>query len=263
MPQGLSLSHYKAALFDVDGTLVDSLEVFVRGLTDTYRHYLGFSPERDELLTLCGIPLHQQMQMFQETPPPPNRVVEMVNFAIDRYHVHQNEELIFAEAVEALRLCRQAGLKTALVTSKNTRELEHFLDRFSAADFVQCTVCASDVTHPKPHPESAILACQRLHVSPEDAVMIGDSIFDLQCAKRAGVTPIAVGYGASKSAALFAESPAAFFATPSDLLEWVRSTLPITSCQERKQTNLKLTTKLQSNLKRSPNASLGQPLPSR
>lgn len=234
MPQGLSLSNFNAALFDVDGTLVDSLEVFVRGLGDTYEHYLGFRPARAELLSLCGVPLHRQLQLFQATPPSDEKLAEMVEFAISRYKVHHEMEYVFDDAVETLRICQRAGLRTALVTSKNAVELEHFLSRFDAVDAIDTAVCASDVHHPKPDPEAAILACRRLQTEPSQAVMIGDSVFDLRCARDAGVTPIAVGYGASDHATLLAESPAAYFETPRDLLEWAQASLLETSCPERK-----------------------------
>ncbi len=234
MPQGLPLSDYRAAFFDVDGTLVDSLQVYVQGIGDTYEHFLGKRPAKSVLLSLCGIPLHKQLEMFQETPPSSEKVAEMVDYAISRYKIHQSMEFYFDDAVKALQLCHRAGLQTALVTSKNAVELEHFLNRFDAIDAIDTAVCASDVINPKPAPEAAILACERLGIRPNEAVMIGDSVFDLRCARDAGVTPIAVGYGASDRETLLAESPAAFFETPAELLSWVQQSLLETSCQERK-----------------------------
>jgi pyrophosphatase PpaX len=236
MPQGLSLSNYKAALFDVDGTLVDSMGVFVNGLGDTYERFINQRPDREALLSLCGIPLRRQLQMFQEIPPSEEQLDEMVLYAISRYAAHQELERNFQESVEALRLCHRAGLRTALVTSKNSVELERFLSRFVATEAIDASVCASDVYQPKPHPESAFLACSRLGVEPAQAMMIGDSVFDIRCARQAGVTPIAVGYGASDQSTLCAESPAAYFETPADLLDWVRQSLLETSCQERRKT---------------------------
>jgi len=237
MPQGPSLTAFKAVLFDVDGTLVNSMGVFVNGLGDAYERYLGHRPNCETLLSLCGIPLRRQLQMFQEVPPTPEKLEEMVDYAIDRYGVHEGLERTFEESVESLRACHRAGLRTALVTSKNAVELARFLKRFVAADAIHASVCASDVHQPKPHPESAFLACSRLGVEPKEAVMIGDSIFDIRCAREAGVTPVAVGFGASDRATLLAESPAAYFETPADLLGWVQLSLLETSCQERRKTN--------------------------
>lgn len=237
MPQGPSLSNYKAVLFDVDGTLVDSMGVFVNGLGDAYERYIGYRPDRETLLSLCGIPLRRQLQMFQDNPPTEELIDEMVDYAISRYGVHDSLESTFHDSVESLRMCHRAGMRTALVTSKNSTELKRFLARFAASEAIDASVCASDVHQPKPHPESAHLACSRLGVEPAQAVMIGDSVFDIRCAREAGVTPIAVGFGASDQSTLTAELPAAYFETPADLLEWVRQSLLEPSCQERRKTN--------------------------
>lgn len=234
MPQGLSLSQFKAALFDVDGTLIDSMGLIVRGLGDTYERFVGHRPSDEEIRSLIGMPLHKQLGLFQDVPPSAERLRKMVEFAMSRFEENADLETSFEESVETLRLCHRAGIKTALVTSKNATELRLFLKRFTSADAVVTAVCASDVHQPKPDPESAILACRRLGVEPHEAVMIGDSVYDLRCARHAGVTAIAVGYGASDRETLLAESPSAFFETPKHLLEWARESLLETSCQERK-----------------------------
>jgi pyrophosphatase PpaX len=235
MPQGLSLSTFKAALFDVDGTLVDSMSFVIRGLGETYERFLGFRPSDSEIRSMVGTPLSNQLKLLKaETSP--QKLSEMTDFAVDYFANHHHEERIFEESVETLRMCRRAGIRTALVTSKNAIELEQFLDRFIATNAIDATVCASDVHHPKPDPESAILACRRLQVEPSQAVMIGDSVFDLRSARDAGVTAIAVGFGAADRATLLAESPSAYFETPRDLLDWAQQSLLETSCQERKQT---------------------------
>lgn len=233
MPQGFSLSNFKAVLFDVDGTLVDSTRVIVTSLGNTYERFLGTRPADADIRALIGTPLHKQLRLFQSTPPSEDRLREMIAFAIDQFEQSKDLETTFAPSVEVLRACHRAGMKTALVTSKNAVELELFLQRFSGADAINATVCASDVHQPKPDPESAALACRRLDVAPREAVMIGDTVYDVRCARDAGVTPVAVGFGASDHEPLLAESPAAFFPTPEALLEWARESLLETSCQER------------------------------
>jgi len=233
MPQGFSLSNFKAALFDVDGTLVDSTDVIVRSLGDTYERYVGIRPGNDKIRALIGMPLQSQLRLFQSTPPSDDRLSEMISFAIGRFESNKSLETTFDASVEVLRMCHRSGIKTALVTSKNAVELELFLQRFPGADAVDETVCASDVHQPKPNAESAILACRKLGVAPHETVMIGDTVYDMRCARDAGVAPVAVGFGASTIESLLAETPAAFFETPELLLEWARESLLEYSCQER------------------------------
>ena len=233
MPGGLTLSPFKAVLFDVDGTLVDSLETILRGLGDTYERYLGYRPDRETIQSLIGMPLSEQLPMFLETPPSEQELSEMTAYTIERYRVHEEHEVLFPAAVEMLRLCHTCGLKTALVTSKNEEELSGFLKRFSGAPFVHATVCASDVHQPKPAPDSALLACKRLGVEPHEAVFIGDSVYDMRCAKDAGITRVAVAYGAAKRDALEQEQPDLLLNSPEELLQWAQSSLIETTCRER------------------------------
>lgn len=234
MPEGLALRCFKAALFDVDGTLVDSLPALVGGLGDTFERFAGQRPSDDDIRALIGLPLRTQLRMMGLPEPEPAQLQTMVDFAIDRFEANKHLERPIEGAIATLRLCRRLGIRTALVTSKNERELAGFLPRFAAADAVDTTVSASDVAHPKPDPESARLACARLGVAPEEALMIGDSIYDLRCARDAGVTPIAVAFGAAPRSALEAERPAALFETPEALLQWAESTALVTPCPERK-----------------------------
>jgi len=153
---------------------------------------------------------------------------------MSRFEEYKDRERVFPAAIETLKLVHRCGIKTAFVTSKSAPELALFLNRFPAADAVDTMVCASDVVHPKPHPESALLACERLGVSPEHAFLVGDSIYDLRCAKAAGCTPIAVAYGSTPLPTLASEDPAALFETPEDLLAWTEQGLLQATCPERK-----------------------------
>ena len=100
-----------------------------------------------------------------------------------------------------------------------------FWPQFPASDCVDAYVCSSDVSRPKPDGESARLACERLGVRPQRAVMIGDSVFDIQCARAAGVAAIAVSYGSTNLSTLREAMPDAVFETPDALLEWVQSSI--------------------------------------
>ena len=233
MPHGPQLDRFEAVLFDVDGTLVDSIDVIVRGLGDTFEKFFQVRPCDAEIRSLIGLPLSKQYGKYMTTPPTEQEVAEMSRFTLGRYEFHHRTEKWFEPAVETLRICHETGVKTALVTSKNRQELSAFLPIFPGAPFVHTSVCASDVSHPKPDPESALLACERLAVDPTRAVMVGDSTFDMRCARRAGATCIAVAYGAGSRETLLAEEPDYLFDTPEELLAWAKSAFLQTSCAER------------------------------
>ena len=212
-----------AILFDIDGTLVNGLSMIVAGLGDAFEKYGSHRPDDAEILSLIGIPLAEQMNRFGCSPKDEAEREAMIQFTIERYQAHAHLETEYTEAIEALKLASKSNIKIALVTSRNAQELANLNDSFSAWDYVQAAVCASDVTKPKPHPESALLALSKLDGTKEDTVFIGDSIFDLKCAKSAGIRCGAVLYGAGRKEDLLAEAPDLIFTTPLDLLEWVQT----------------------------------------
>lgn len=223
MPTGLPLPDLRAVLFDVDGTLIDSLAAVVPAIAETVQAHLGHLPGDAEVLALIGRPLREQAIVFgADEALAPTMVVQM----IERMEANSHLERRYDGAVETLALAHARGLSIALVTSKSAPEIVPFLERFSHAEHVDTVVCASDVSQPKPDPESARLACARLGVEPHQAVMIGDSVYDLRCARGAGVMAVAVAYGAGAREALVAESPDLLFDTPEDLLAWAHTALP-------------------------------------
>lgn len=216
---------WDAVLFDVDGTLIDSLEVIVEGLRETYRRFLDLHVPREEILAVIGRPLREQVGLFSPIPLSEDQSRKMVEYAVQAFAERKALEREFVPAVDALRACKAAGLKTAVVTSKSQPELDLFLQEFSGATALDAAVCASHVVHPKPDPESALLACRLLGTLPERTVMIGDSVFDVRCARSAKCYSVAAAYGSASREALEAEAPDVLVESPEALLKWVGRSL--------------------------------------
>jgi pyrophosphatase PpaX len=234
MPGGPFPSNMKAVLFDVDGTLVDTLPALIKGLGDAYERFNGWRPSDREIEALIGMPLREQLALFRDEAPGDDELRKMMAFTIDRFEENKDLERFFEPAIQMLRLCIDYGLKTALVTSKSDVELNLFLKRFEEGRRVHTAVCASDVANPKPAPDSALLACERLGVKPEEAIFIGDSVYDMRCGKSAAMPVIAVTYGSGTREALSAEEPDLLLNTPDELLEWAENTILRTPCLEKR-----------------------------
>lgn len=215
----------RAVLFDVDGTLVDSVDGLVRGLHDAFVKFGSPETTPEQIQAMIGTPLSEQMRLACGPDAPESLIEDAMRYTLERYAVHGGTLKLFQPAVDVLVACHAAGFKTALVTSKNADEIAVFQPKFPAMHAVGTVVCASDVAQPKPAAESALLACARLGVEPSQALFVGDSIFDLRCAKSAGCAAIAVSYGAMPAERLLAEAPEAHFATPDALLAWFQSTI--------------------------------------
>lgn len=230
----LSSRPFEAVLFDIDGTLVDSVEMVVAGLADMYERYTGTRPADEAMRALMGMPLSEQVKLMPGGSPSPELAAEMADYAIDRYVAHEALESPFEEAVAALRTLISAGTPVALVTSKNARELEDFIARFPEAALVGAAVSASDVTRPKPAPDPVLLAATRLGVDPGACVFIGDSRFDIAAGRAAGATTVGVLYGSGTREELVASQPDFLLGTPEELREWLAVRIaPAAAPQER------------------------------
>lgn len=212
------LARTKAILFDVDGTLADTVPMILAGLGDAYEIFLGSRPDDAVLRTLIGRSLVDQMNLFGLGESDPDGVRDRVAYAMDRMRHHKAGCRLFEPMQQALELACRVGLQTALVTSKNREELDEFLAAFPALSIVTTTVSADDSARPKPAPDPFLKACERLGVHPSEAIVIGDSPFDLGGARDAGIPSIGVTFGAAKRDELTEYGALDLLDDPADLL---------------------------------------------
>lgn len=211
----------RAVLFDIDGTLIDTVDLIVRALDYTYRKHLGVSLSREELRRLIGLPLKVQMHYLDEriTGDAPHKQMEADEVAF--YAAHRHLERVIPEAVQAVQIAYRKGYAVGLVTSKNREELQLVLPKLQLDAYVDAIVTADDTERHKPNPDPVLKALELLRVRPEQAIYIGDTVFDISCGRAAGVQVAAVAWGAHLPEDLRAAQPDYYFETPADLIEWV------------------------------------------
>ncbi len=184
-----------AALFDFDGTLVDTTEMIFQSMRHATSCVLGRDDfSREELLANVGQPLPRQMEILD---------AEKAELLLEAYRAHHEEhhDALIAEfpgVDEALYRLRAAGVRVVVVTSKRRRSVEMALAKFPGLDLVvDLFVTMEDTTEHKPHPEPLLKGLELMGDVPmEQAVYVGDSPFDVQAAKAAGLTSVAVSWGA-------------------------------------------------------------------
>jgi phosphoglycolate phosphatase len=186
---------YKLAIFDFDGTLVDSAPGIVDVMVDVVKEY-KFSDETLELWKhLIGIPLLRQTEILF-----PDHSHEFHEEVTQRYRDIYDHKAVaicppFPDLEPMLQSLREAGILMTIATSKRRHLVEAVLDFHRLSDFFQMVVGAQDVSHHKPDPESVQITVDRLGIQLSDTVVIGDSTFDLEMAKNAGVDAIGVTTG--------------------------------------------------------------------
>ena len=195
-----------AALFDFDGTLVDTTEMIHQSMRHAASSVLGRDDiPRETLLANVGQPLPRQMELIDDER------AELLLEAYRQHHEEHHDDLIgeFPGIEEALTRLRSAGIRVAVVTSKRLVSVEMALKNFPGLrDVVDRFVTMEDTTEHKPHPEPLLRGLELLgNVPKEEAVYVGDSPFDVEAAKAAGLTSVAVSWGAFSEDTLRASEP--------------------------------------------------------
>jgi pyrophosphatase PpaX len=182
-------------LFDLDGTLVDSIELILGSARFAFDGYAGRVPSDDEWRALIGIPL---VDSFRAHVADEAEVARLV----DRYREYQlanHDRLVRAYdgIVDVVRGFAAAGHPMALVTSKADWLAQRALAYVGLDAAIPVVVGCDTCTRHKPHPEPVERALALLGASPHDAVFIGDSPHDVESGRAAGVRTIGVTWGAS------------------------------------------------------------------
>jgi pyrophosphatase PpaX len=185
----------KAALFDFDGTLVDTTEMIYQGMRHAASTILGRDDiPRETLLANVGQPLPRQMELIDAERS------ELLLEAYRQHHEENHDALIqeFPDVEKSLSRLRSAGVKVAVVTSKRQLSVEMALKNFPDLRYVvDRFVTMEDTTEHKPHPEPLSRGLELLGGVPkENAAYVGDSPFDVEAARAAGLTSVAVSWGA-------------------------------------------------------------------
>jgi pyrophosphatase PpaX len=195
-----------AALFDFDGTLVDTTEMIHQGMRHAASTVLGREDiPRETLLANVGQPLPRQMELIDA-----ERAALLLE-AYRRHHEENHDALIeeFPDVERSLSRLRSAGVKVAVVTSKRQGSVEMALKNFPALrSVVDRFVTLEDTREHKPHPEPLLRGLELLGGVPKDeAAYVGDSPFDVEAARAAGLTSVAVSWGAFSEEKLRAAEP--------------------------------------------------------
>jgi pyrophosphatase PpaX len=195
-----------AVLFDFDGTLVDTTEMIHQSMRHATSSVLGREDiPRETLLANVGQPLPRQMELID------TENAESLLEAYRSHHERHHDALIreFPGVEESLSRLRSAGIKVAVVTSKRRVSVEMALEIFPGLrNVVDRFVSLEDTTHHKPHPEPLLRALKLLGGIPKErAAYVGDSPFDVEAAKAAELTSVAVSWGAFSEDALRASGP--------------------------------------------------------
>ena len=187
-------------LFDLDGTLVDSIELILRSGRHAFEGDPGRIPTDDEWRAAIGRPLAAMFRGVTDDEADVDRLIARYR----EYQLEHHDRLMRAYdgVVPLLQSLAARGHAIALVTSKVEWLAHRALQHVGLGDAIFVVVGCDSCTRHKPDPEPVERALALLGASPGDTLFIGDSTHDIEAGRAAGVRTIGVSWGAFSRKAL-------------------------------------------------------------
>jgi HAD superfamily hydrolase (TIGR01549 family) len=177
---------FSGYIFDVEGTLVDCVRQNLLSLQESLANF-GATVPYEILQLYSGLDGDQTLQLIAPamSAEERKRVLEAKEKVYDGKYLAMAKP--FAGVRDVLEAIAKAGGRIALATDCKGPELKHYRSLLDADDLISCVACGDDVEHGKPDPRLVGLAVRRLGVSVKQAIMIGDTPYDAEAARSAGV----------------------------------------------------------------------------
>lgn len=204
-----------AVLFDLDGTLIDSIELILNSARHAFQGRDGHIPSDAEWLTGVGIPLVAMFQRYTKS----DAEVDALIAKYREYQLEHHDRLVrcYDTVTETVDFIRAAGHPVAIVTSKSTWLARRGLDHVGLGSHFDVIIGCDSCDRHKPDPQPVHVALERLGYAPSDAVFVGDSVHDVHAGNAAGVISIAALWGPFGREDLVASRPQYFLERLADL----------------------------------------------
>lgn len=192
---------WSAVLFDLDGTLADSVELILHCYRHTMETHLGRALPDERWLATIGTPLSEQLREFGRSDDEAAAMLE--TYVSFQRTVHDGMVRSYPGVADVLDVYRDGGTPVGVVTSKRREMAVRTLECCGLDSYVQVLVGADDVERGKPDPEPVHAALDALGVEPSRSVLfVGDSPFDVAAGKAAGIRTAGALWGPFEREAL-------------------------------------------------------------
>ncbi|QDC44003.1 HAD family hydrolase [Methylophilus medardicus] len=213
------MKQFDLIVWDWDGTVADSTGLISQALIQAAQE--AGLPELSEsrARSIIGLGLRESIQvLFGDIPA--SQAQALATHYQRNYYANENNILLFAGIAETIVALSKKGIKLAVATGKGRRGLNTALQQSGLAKYFHATKTV-DECFSKPHPQMLDELMDELVAMPARTLMIGDSQYDLQMGKNAGVMTAAVSYGSQTAAHLSQYSPDYLFDDVATLSAWL------------------------------------------
>ena len=215
MPEVPGSAGFDPVVFDLDGTVVDTVELIVESFRYATRTVLGTVLPDDVITAGVGQPLMTQMERLSA------RHARELYDVYREYNHRRHDELIrgYSGIAELLDALRAAGRRLGIVTSKSRDTTQMAFRAVGLDDRFEVVVTASDTDEHKPSPVPLLLCLERLRAPAAGSIYVGDSPVDIVAGVAAGMATAAVAWGVFGKEALMAVAPDYWVEAPRELLD--------------------------------------------
>jgi pyrophosphatase PpaX len=224
----MALRRYHTVLFDLDGTVLDSIDMILASLRHALQTHLDWDPPDPILVRGVGTPLREQFfdhageaaQVRGHAAPDEALVAALCATYLDHNRAH-HDALIrpFPDADQTLARLKAGGVKLGIVTSKPQGTARRGLRVTGLEHYFPVVIGADDVRNTKPHPEPVFTALEALGVPALGTLFVGDSPHDLHAGRAAGVATAAALWGPFPRATLALAEPSHWASSLAHLLD--------------------------------------------
>ncbi|MFG2651459.1 HAD family hydrolase [Streptomyces sp. NPDC048436] len=215
----------RAALFDVDGTLTDTNYLHVTSWWEAFRQ-AGHTVTMHDIHHAIGLGSTDLIAHLLGDERDHDLNAELSAAHTTLYATYFNRLPALDGARDLLHALDDRGWRIVLATSAGGSELKALRRAIDADDVIAGIASADDVSSGKPAPDPVHHALEIAECGPDEAWFVGDSVWDMQAARRAGVRSIALLSGGIPRPDLEKAGASAVYATPADLLAHLDSALP-------------------------------------
>ena len=185
----------KLIIFDFDGTLADTRQLIVNTMQQTIQE-LELAPRTDDqCASMIGLPLKQA---FTDLIPMTNEMGDQCAETYRRIFNENNASYViptFPNVIDTLLHLSAEGYILTMASSRSRKSLLDFVQTMHLEKIFSYILGADDVIHAKPHPEPVLRTLEAFGCPPEEALVVGDTKYDIEMGRRAGTRTCGVTYG--------------------------------------------------------------------
>lgn len=208
-------------VFDFDGTLIDSTASIIQCIQSAITKMGLEQRDNDSIRNIIGLGLDEAILQLYPTMDS-NSIAQMgMNYRECFFSESYSQDCLYPNVIECLEILKSMGVKMAIATGKSRRGLDKVLKETQLDGYFDITICA-DETSSKPDPLMLNQILQEMSIKPKNALMIGDTWFDLEMANSALVPAIGVSYGAHDIETLKEYKPLAIVDNIQDIISYIK-----------------------------------------